>query len=224
MVTSHGVRPDLARYRHPRLGPVPAQDRRVARASIARGCHYLDLADARDFVVSIDDLDAAARERGVFVVSGASSVPCLTAAVIDHYRPGFTRLDVIEYGISAAQQTNRGLAATSAALNYVGKPLLRLRGGRMQRAFGWQGTHAVRYPEPGLRLFGNCDIDDFDLFPRRYPEVRSIRFAAGHELKLLHAGTWALGWLVRLGLVRSLDAHAKRLLQLAFLFYRFGSS
>lgn len=205
-------------------GPFQGQDHRVARASIAQGCHYLDLADARDFVVSIGELDAAARQRGVIVVSGASSVPCLTAAVVDHYRPSFARLDSIDYGISTAQQTNRGLATTAAVLSYVGKPLLRLRDGRMQRAFGWQDTHAVRYPELGFRLFGNCDIPDLDLFPRRYPEVRSIRFAAGHELKILHAGTWALGWLVRLGLVHSLDTHAKRLLRLASLFDRFGSS
>ena len=205
-------------------GPFQRQDHRVARACIAHGCHYLDLADARDFVVSIGELDAAARERGVIVVSGASSVPCLTAAVIDRYRPSFARLDTIDYGISAAQQTNRGLATTSSVLSYVGKPLLRLRDGRMQRVFGWQDTHAVRYPELGLRLFGNCDVPDLDLFPQRYPEVRSIRFAAGHELKILHAGTWTLSWLVRLGLVRSLDAHAERLLTLAFLFDRFGSS
>jgi hypothetical protein len=196
----------------------------VARACIAQGCHFLDLADARDFVVSIGELDAAARERGVMVVSGASSVPCLTAAVIDHYRPGFMRLDAVDYGISTAQQTNRGLATTSAVLSYVGKPLLQLRDDRMERVFGWQDTHAVRYPELGLRLFGNCDIPDLDLFPRRYSEVRSIRFAAGHELKILHAGTWALGWLVRLGLVRSLDLHAEQLLKLALLFDRFGSS
>jgi len=205
-------------------GPFQRQDHRVARACIAQGCHYLDLADARDFVVSIGELDAAARERGVIVVSGASSVPCLSAAVIDHYRPGFARLDAIDYGISAAQQTNRGLATTSAVLSYVGKPLLRLRDGRMQQVFGWQDTHAVRYRELGLRLFGTCDIPDLELFPRRYPEVRSIRFAAGHELKILHAGTWALSWLVRLGFVRSLDVHAPSLLKLAFLFDRFGSS
>ena len=205
-------------------GPFQRQDHRVARACIAQGCHYLDLADARDFVVSIGELDAAARARGVIVVSGASSVPCLTAAVVDHYRPGFARLDSIDYGISTAQQTNRGLATTSAILCYVGKKLLRLRDGRMQRTFGWQDTHAVRYPELGFRLFGNCDIPDLDLFPRRYPQLRNIRFAAGHELMILHAGTWALGWLVRLGLVRSLDAHAAGLLKLAFLFDRFGSS
>jgi hypothetical protein len=53
--------------------------------------------------------------------------------------------------------------------------------------------------------------------------VHSIRFAAGHELKVLHTGTWALCWLVRLGLVRSLDLHAEQLLKLALLFDRFGS-
>ena len=130
----------------------------------------------------------------------------------------------IDYGISTAQQTNRGLATTSSVLSYVGKPLLRLSDGRMQLVFGWQDTHAVRYPELGLRLFGNCDVPDLDLFPQRYPEMRSIRFAAGHELKILHADTWLLSWLVRLGRIRSLDTHAERLLALAHLFDCFGPS
>ena len=69
-------------------GPFQAQDHRVARACIAHGYHYLDLADARDFVATIGTLDAEAKGMGVLVVSGASSVPCLTAAVIDHYLPG----------------------------------------------------------------------------------------------------------------------------------------
>jgi hypothetical protein len=84
--------------------------------------------------------------------------------------------------------------------------------------------HAERYPELGTRLFGNCDIPDLDLFPTRYPEIRTMRFAAGHELKLLHLGTWLLSWIVRLGLIRSLADHSERLLRLAFLFDRFGSS
>lgn len=205
-------------------GPFQQQDHRVARACIEQGCHYLDLADARDFVMTIGELDAAAKAAGVLVVSGASSVPCLTAAVVDHYRPSFARMERIDYGISAAQQTNRGLATTSAVLSYVGKPFTRLSGGRMEQVHGWQDSHAVRYPELGWRLFGNCDIPDLELFPDRYPEVRDVRFAAGHELKVLHAGTWTLGWLVRSGLVRSLDSYAEPLLRLAFMFDRFGSS
>ncbi len=204
-------------------GPFQQQDHRVARACIAQGCHYLDLADARDFVATIGRLDEQARAANVLVVSGASSVPCLTAAVIDHYLPGFARLEAIDYGISAAQQTNRGLATTSAVLSYVGKPFHMLRGGQTRVVHGWQDTHAVRYPDLGLRIFGNCDIPDLALFPSRYPDVRDIRFAAGHELKLLHIGTWMLGWLVRGGLIGSLADHSPLLLRLAFLFDRFGS-
>ncbi|HKT14543.1 MAG TPA: saccharopine dehydrogenase NADP-binding domain-containing protein [Allosphingosinicella sp.] len=204
-------------------GSFQTQDHRVARACIAQGCHYLDLADARHFVATIGDLDAEAKAGGVLVVSGASSVPCLTAAVIDDHLPEFARLDSVDYGISAAQHTNRGLATTSAVLSYVGKPLTMLRDGRMETVFGWEDTHAEKYPELGWRLFGNCDIPDLTLFPERYPTLKSMRFSAGHELKLLHLGTRALGALVRFGLIGSLDRHASTLLPLAFLFDRFGS-
>lgn len=205
-------------------GPFQTQDHRVARACIANGCHYVDLADARDFVATIDALDAEARQRNVLAVSGASSVPCLTAAVIDHYRAGFARLETVDYGISAAQQTNRGLATTSAVLSYVGKPFTTLLDGAMQTVVGWQDMHGEHYPELGLRLFGNCDIPDLSLFPSRYPGLRTLRFAAGHELKILHVGTWLLSWLVRTGLIRSLADHAAGLLKLAFLFDPLGGS
>lgn len=204
-------------------GPFQTQDHRVAQACVAQGCHYLDLADAREFVATIDWLDAEAKARGVLVVSGASSVPCLTAAVIDAYLPAFARLETIDYGISAAQHTNRGLATTSAVLSYVGKRMTMLRDGAMKTVYGWEDTHVVRYPGLGTRLFGNCDIPDLALFPARYPTLKSMRFCAGHELKLLHIGTRMLGSLVRLGLIRSLSDHAEGLLKLAFAFDRFGS-
>ena len=204
-------------------GPFQTQDHRVARACIAQGCHYLDLADAREFVATIDRLDTQAKARDVLVVSGASSVPCLTAAVIDAYLPSFARLEAVDYGISAAQHTNRGLATTSAVLSYVGKPMQMLRDGAMKTVYGWEDTHAVRYPGLGTRLFGNCDIPDLTLFPERYPTLRSMRFCAGHELKALHVGTRMAGVLVRLGMIGSLGDHAGSLLKLAFAFDRFGS-
>ena len=204
-------------------GPFQMQDHRVARACVRQRCHYLDLADAREFVATIDRLDADAKARDVLVVSGASSVPCLTAAVIDAYLPTFARLEAVDYGISAAQHTNRGLATTTAVLSYVGKPMKMLRNGTMKTVNGWEDTHAEYYPGLGWRLFGNCDIPDLTLFPKRYPTLRSMRFAAGHEFKLLHVGTRMLGTLVRLGLIRSLAHHAEGLLRLAFLFDRFGS-
>jgi hypothetical protein len=204
-------------------GPFQTQDHRVARAAISAGAHYLDLSDARDFVAGISELDAAAKDAGVAVIAGASSVPCLTAAFIDRYKGRFAQLESATYGIAAAQATNRGLGTAAAILSYVGKPFNILAGGKTKRVFGWQGLHCIRYPELRRRLFGFCDVPDLALFPSRYPDLRDLRFVAGHEVKVLHLGTWALSWLVRLGLVRSWEPHAGTLLKLSFLFDRFGS-
>ncbi|HRO03293.1 MAG TPA: saccharopine dehydrogenase NADP-binding domain-containing protein, partial [Terricaulis sp.] len=65
-------------------GPFQGADLRFARAVIEAGAHYLDLADARDFVAAFPALNALARERGVAAITGASSTPALTHAVLDH--------------------------------------------------------------------------------------------------------------------------------------------
>jgi hypothetical protein len=214
------LRPDIVIHT---TGPFQSQDHRVARAAIRAGAHYLDLADARRFVATIGDLDSEAKTAGVAVIAGASSVPCLTAAFIDHYRSRFSDLRKATYGIAAAQATNRGLGTATAILSYVGKPFTILSNGKQKRVFGWQGTRAVRYPELGLRLLGYCDIPDLDIFPGRYPDLETLEFVAGHEVKLLHFGTWLLSWLVRLRLVRSLAPYSKQLLRLSFLFDPLGS-
>ncbi len=214
------IRPDLVIHA---AGPFQSQDHRIARAAIAARAHYLDLADARKFVATIDELDPQAKTAGIIVISGASSVPCLTAAFIDRYKPRFARLESAVYGIAAAQATNRGLSTAAAILSNVGKPFAILSGGEAKRVFGWQGLHAVRYPELGLRLFGHCNVPDLDLFPARYPELKELRFAAGHEVKLLHLGTLLLSWIVRLGFVRSLSPYSERLHKLSFLFAPLGS-
>jgi NAD(P)-dependent dehydrogenase (short-subunit alcohol dehydrogenase family) len=214
------TRPDLVIHTS---GPFQGQDYRVARAATAAGAHYIDMADSRDFVASIGELDDLATAAGVAVVAGASSVPCLTAAFIDRYRPAFAQLDSAVYGITTAQQTNTGLGTAAAVLSYVGKPFARWSKGVPRQAYGWQGLHAVRYPEIGLRLFGDCEVPDLALFPARYPGLRELRFVAGHEVKLLHLGTCLMSWLVRFGLVGSLARYAPGLLKAAALFDPLGS-
>lgn len=214
------LRPDVVVHT---TGPFQTQGYEVARAAIGVGAHYLDLADARQFVARIGELDQEACQAGVSVIAGASSVPCLTAAFIDRYRPRFKHLESAVYGIAAAQATNRGLGTAAAILSYVGKPFTILSRGKRRRVFGWQGIHAIRYPELGVRLFGYCDIPDLELFSERYHELSELRFVAGHEVKLLHLGTWLLSWAVRLGVVQSLLPYAGRLLKLSFLLDALGS-
>lgn len=184
-------------------GPFQGQDYRVARAAIAAGAHYLDLADARAFACGITELDQAAREAGVLVCSGASSVPALSAGVIDQLLPRFKHLDSIWHGISSSEKTP-GVSTLAAVLDYCGKPLKQWRDGAWREVYGWQELSAHDFPAPlGRRWLGNCDIPDLELFPVRYPGVRSVRFSAGVGLRLTQFGTWLLSWLVRGGLLRS---------------------
>ena len=214
------IAPDLVIHT---VGPFQEQDYRIAQAAIGCGSHYCDLADARAFVSRIGALDAAARQAGVAVISGASSVPCLTAAYLDEAARTMT-VEEVDYGICAAQQTNRGLGTASAILSYVGRPFTMLRDGAMRRVFGWQGLHSEVYPELGRRWFGYCDIPDLDLFPARYTGLRQMRFGAGHEIALLHFGTWLLSWGVRLKLLPRLDRWSNALLKASYLFDPLGSA
>jgi hypothetical protein len=206
------------------VGPFQHQGYAVAEAAISAGAHYCDLADARTFVRNIGSLDHAARQQGVAIISGASSVPCLTAAYLDDAARHFAQIEAVDYGITAAQQTNRGLGTASAVLSYVGRPFTTLIDGRMQRVFGWQGLHSEVYPELGRRWFGYCDVPDLELFPLRYPTLKRIRFGAGHEIAILHFGTWLLSWGVRFGVLPRLDRWSNALLKGSFLFDWRGSA
>ncbi|MGL4315597.1 MAG: saccharopine dehydrogenase family protein [Pseudomonas sp.] len=184
-------------------GPFQNQDYRVAQACIAAGMHYADLADAREFVCGIGALDEAARAADVLICSGASSVPALAAGVVDRLLPRFSRLDEIWHGISSSEKTP-GVSTLAAVLNYCGKSFRQWRGGSWQTVHGWQDLSAHDFAAPlGRRWVGNCDIPDLELFPARYPGVRSVHFSAGVGLRVTQFGTWLLSWLVRGRLLRS---------------------
>lgn len=205
-------------------GPFQKQGYDVARACIAQGCHYIDLADGRDFVSGFAALDGEARAKGILAVCGASSVPGLTSAIIDHYKPEFARLSSVDYGITTAQRTNRGLATTQAILSYCGKPFTTRIGGRERTIHGWQGIHWRKFPDIGYRGLANCDVPDLALFAHRYPDLETIRFYAGLELAFMHIALWLMTWPVRWKLVRSLEPLAPALLKMARFFDSVGSS
>lgn len=193
-------------------GPFQAQSYALAEAAIACGAHYVDLADGRAFVTGIARLDVAARAAGVLVVSGASSVPALSAAVVDDRLADFVRLLEIDYGIVPAGDFDPGIATTRSILGYVGKPIRTIERGRAVEVYGWQDLVSHAFPNIGRRWLGACDIPDLDLFPLRYGDVETIRFRAGLAVAVMHFGMWGLSWLVRAGVLRGAERFAGPLL------------
>ena len=202
-------------------GPFQGQDHRVAEACIAAGSHYIDLADGRDFVCGISRLDPAARRAGVAVISGASSVPALSSAAVDHLSVGFDTLQAIDIGISPGNKTERGLSTVRAILSYCGQALPT---GAGPRAYGWLGRWSHRYPAPvGRRWLSPCDVPDLALLPQRYADQPLVRFGAGLELRALHAGMNLMAQLARWGWVRDWSRHAGALKRAADVFRHLGS-
>jgi hypothetical protein len=202
-------------------GPFQNAGYGVAKACIAAGVHYIDLADGRDFVAGIGQLDAAAKRQNVAVISGASTVPALTSAVIEHYLPRFAEIETLTFGIAPGQKAERGLATTQGILSYVGK-LLRPCPGYPTR-YGWQDLYRQAYPQLGGRWMANCDVPDLDLLPPRYG-IKRIRFSAGMENPIIHWGMWLIAWGVRLGLPVDPARHASSLLKVSRWFDFIGSA
>lgn len=201
-------------------GPFQGQDYRVALACARAGVHYVDLADGREFVCGIDQLELQAKAAGVLLLSGASSVPALSSAVVDALARGMDRVDHIDIGISPGNRTDRGLSTVAAILSYCGKPL---PGAGQQAVIGWLRSYAHDYPAPvGRRLLSACDVPDLALLPLRYQNC-SVRFGAGLELPLLHRGMNAMAWLAHKGLVQDWSTHARTLKRMADWFKNHGS-
>lgn len=193
-------------------GPFQALDYALPRAAIQAGLHYVDIADARAFVTGISSLDAEARAADVLVASGASSVPAFAAAIVDDLSKNLSQVESIQHGITPANSYNPGVATTASIIGGVGQPLKVWRNGAWTTAYGWQGLTRHTFPEFGTRWFSACDVPDLEVFPQRYPGVRTVDFKAGLEVGLFHFCLWGLSWPRRMGLLPGLERLAPALL------------
>lgn len=174
-------------------GPFQGQDYGVAVASLAAGAHYIDLADGRDFVARFaETVEPAARNAERLALTGASSVPALSSAVVDAFASRFTSLEEIQVAIAPAQRAPRGTATMAAVFSYAGKPFQWLNNGRWRCVYGWQELRRLRFAGLGRRWAAACDVPDLALFPARYPGVKTVEFRAALELAIQHLILWAV--------------------------------
>lgn len=201
----------------------------LAKTCAHLGIHYIDLADSRDYVFHFkSELHDLALKNNVSLVTGASSVPGLSSAVISNYINHYTSqgytLNSLKYGIAPGNQTERGLATVASILSYTGQAFLTKYNNQHAQIYGWQDLQLKNFGPPlRRRWMSNCNIPDLGLFPEYYPEIRSIQFQAGLEVSILHLGLWLLSWLPRIGLINNLDQFSQQLTNLSEYFINCGS-
>ena len=198
---------------------------RLPRAALAAGAHYLDLADDAAFVAGIRSLDAEAKAAGRAALSGVSSVPAISSAVVERFRRGMSRIEHIESVILPGNRAPRGLSVVRAIAAQAGRPMKLWRGGEWQSVPGWSGLTAYTLSASGRTLPARdasfIGAPDLTLFPARYG-ARTVIFRAGLELGVLHLGLALLAWLPRLRLLPSLSVLARPLKWMADLCQAFG--
>ena len=205
-------------------GPYQRQDYRVARACADAGSHYIDLADGRAFVADFNSLNGQALDADVLLVSGASTMPGVSGAVIDGLTERFERIDDIEIAIAPAHRTPRGLGMVTAVLSYCGRPVRTLVGGEWQTLYGWQDLRRQRFPGLGTRLSAACDVPDLELLPRRVPGVRTVVFHAALEAEVEQLALWLMAWLKRANFVSDWSQYARTFMRLGRSTRRLGSN
>jgi saccharopine dehydrogenase-like NADP-dependent oxidoreductase len=184
-------------------GPFQEQSYGVARAAGAAGVHYIDLADGRRFVCDFPAaMDAAFKAAGRSAISGASTVPALSSAVVDHLCEGWQRIDSIDTCIAPAQTAPRGEATMAAVLSYCGESIRVWEDGRWQPRCGWAKPQRVTFARLRDRLGALCDIPDLELFPEHYGVTRSVMFRAAVEVGLAQRAFALLAGLRAVGLIK----------------------
>ena len=197
-------------------GPFQGSSYHVPEACIAAAIPYLDLADGRAFVTGIGQLDAAARQAGVAVIAGASSVPALSGAVVRHLCAGMQEASAIEIAISASNRAAAGQSVAEAILSYVGRPIRLWRGKRWTEGHGWQSLQRTTLsvsdaPSLGRRWVALADVPDLELLPARIAGNPAVTFRAGTELTYQNFLLWLASWPVRWGWLNSLRPFARLL-------------
>ena len=195
-------------------GPFQATSYDLTRTAIGLGAHWIDLADARDYLLGFGPtLDDVARENGVVARTGASSTPALSMAVVEELTRGWRRVDSIDIAIMPGGAGNVGESVIRAILSYSGAPVDTFTEGQTAKTTGWGSVRRIRVDGLGLRYVSPVETADAALMQPRFAVTSRILFGAGLESRIEHFGLLALSHLKGRGLVSDLEPLAPLLVR-----------
>lgn len=162
----------------------------VVEACISAQTPYLDFADAADFVFGISKFDHAAKQAGVFILSGVSSFPVLTAAVLREMAKDMD-IECVEGGIAPSPYAGIGLNVMRAVVGYAGGPVKLMREGKPAIAKGLTESRRFTIAPPGELPLNNIhfslvDVPDLQVIPTEHETLTDIWMGAGPTPESLH--------------------------------------
>lgn len=182
---------------------------RVVKVCIAQKINYMDFSDASDFVKGIAQFDETAKAANIFVLSGVSSFPILTAAVVRKITVDFSSIDTIKGGIAPSPFAVVGLNVIKAITSYAGKSVKLVRDSKLDHGYGLLEHCRYTIAPKGCKplqdvYFSLVDVPDLLVLPELWPKVKSVWMGAGPVPEMLHKMLNGFAWLVRIRCLPSL--------------------
>ena len=175
---------------------------RVVEYAIANGVHYLDLADGKEFVMGVSHYSVQAVAADIAVISGLSTYPALTSAVLMHWQSEHKAVTALRAAIAPSPQSNLGRSVIDSIASYAGNPI---GGGRNALCSGFKSRICPPGYTPLERiLFADVDVPDATLLPAVFPGLRDVRNAAGTKPQFMLWALMGLSHLVKWQLLSNL--------------------
>lgn len=174
-------------------GPFQGVGYETARAVLEAGAHFIDLADARDYLAGFAEvLDETARRNGVCALAGASSTPTLSTCVAKHLTQGWRRVDTIDIAITPGGKSEVGRSVIEAILSYAGKDVAVWANGALSQTTGWQNARRIHVPGLGHRRVAAVETYDAEYLGPLMNVQSRVSFSAGLESGIEQRGIEAI--------------------------------
>ncbi len=185
-------------------GPFQGAGYSTAKAVLKSGAHFIDLADARDYLAGFAEaLNDVAKQHSVAALTGASSTPTLSTCVTTKLSAGWKRVDTIDMAITPGGRSEVGRSVIEAIMSYAGKPIKTWREGRLTTTIGWQDSKLINIPNLGTRRVAAVETFDAEYLGPRLNVQSRVSFTAGLESRIEQWGIQTLAKLRKNGVIGS---------------------
>jgi hypothetical protein len=165
-------------------GPFSTLGTSPARAALAEGAHYVDIADDRAYIRALHDLDAEFVRARLCAAYGCSSLPAVSSALALTLVAGGDRPRRARVTLYIGAANPKGAASVRAMVERLGRTASGVDGPHP----GFGDPQTVPLPAPfGPRTAYTFDGPEHDLFPALLG-VSAVDVRVGFELPLANAG------------------------------------
>jgi Saccharopine dehydrogenase NADP binding domain len=166
----------------------------LLEACLDRGCHYVDIADDRDYCRLVRGKNEFFEHKSLAAVYGCSSLPAISGALaLSVLRDVEMKPERVRVTLLIGNNNPKGRAAIASLVHGLGKPIQAPQG----IIRGFRNREVAPLPPPfDRRAVFNFDSPEYDLFPELLG-VQSVAVKVGFEFR---PANYAFALLATLGL------------------------